>query len=605
MKDILKLASTEFFEVKSVEGDSKEGVYIEGFASTTVKDRDGEIIPTGSIKYTDFLKNPILLYQHKHDEPIGKIEEIEQKENGLWIKAFVSSTAEKAITLIKEGILKTFSIGFRVLDYDYNEAIDAWILKENDLYEVSVVSIPANQDAIFSMAKSFGEEHNFKKPNKSTENVQTKQKEIDMTLEEMQKKMKEMEDALKGEKDAKEALILEKAEKEKAEKMAAEKAEKEALKTEIKGVDEKVGKVTELIESITESLKTVTEEIETLKSTTPRVQSVPVSEDVIKNFMEDYKDAYVCSKLFKKDFQDTFKFGKMPERAKAISIDSTFLELVDENWQSDVRAKASILPLFTKIPYNTTSDIVPYTPGMTSAWGSVSANNWTPGKVTCTAYSIFSSAAFNYVTDEEAIISWLPQLRADISTAIADGIDAAILDDDATHSNTFSGITAFANAASYKDVVATNDEIVVADVDSARASMGKYGVKAGDCILALSPTAYFTLVDEDEVSTVDKYGSNATILTGELAKVRGIPVIVNESVPYVSGAGTNHAIGILFNRRMFFVKTGDFMLEFDKTITTQVSNIVGSMRVGFIPTKPLSSGAIDAPFAYSLTNATS
>lgn len=597
MNGILKIASTDTFKIKSV-ADEEKGIYIEGYASTTTKDRDGEIIPTGSIKYADYLKNPILLYQHKHDEPIGRIEEIEQKENGLWIKAYVSSTAEKAITLIKEGILKTFSIGFQVLDYEFNELMDAWILKENDLYEVSIVSIPSNKDAIFSTVKEFGKEHNFIK---SADKVQAKKKEIDMTAEE---KLKELEAQLNKEKEIKEALIREKAEKEKAEKEAREKAEKEALKNEIKGVDEKVGKVTELIESITESLKTVTEEIETLKSAAPRVQSVPASEDVVKHFIEDYKDAYVCSKLFKKDFQDTIKFGKLPERAKAVNIDSAFLEMVDENWQADVRAKAAILPLFTQIPYNTTSDIVPYSPGMTATWGSSTDTTWATGKVTCTAYSIFSASSFNYVTDEESIISWLPQLRSDISTAIADGIDAAILDDDTAPTNTFKGITAYANGAGYQDVVATNDELVVADIDSARASMGKYGVKAGDCVLAVSPSAYFTLVDESEVATVDKFGPNATILTGELAKVRGIPVIVNESVPFVAGVGANHAIGVLFNRRMFFYKIGDFLLEFDKTITNQTSNIVGSMRVGFVPSKPLSSGNIDAPFAYSLVNST-
>ena len=131
--------------------------------------------------------------------------------------------------------------------------------------------------------------------------------------------------------------------------------------------------------------------------------------------------------------------------------------------------------------------------------------------------------------------------------------------------------------------------------------MGKYGVKASDLVLACSPTAYYGLVTDDDVATVDKYGPAATILTGELAKVRGIPVVVNENVPYVASTADG-VVAVLFNRKMWLTKMGGFLLEFDKTITTQVSNVVGSMRVGFMPSKPLSSSHIDGAFAYNLIN---
>ena len=599
MSDLLKIAS--FTNFKALDDADENYIYIEGMASTTDKDRDGEIVAISGMDISAYKKNPIVLFGHDHNQPIGKVLEIEKKDNGLWVKAAISKAAEKVVTLIQQGILKTFSIGFRVLDYSWSDSLESWILEKSELFEVSTVAVPANSGAIFEQVKSYGETHNFKKP--STDNVPNKStKEIDMTLEEMQAKMKEMEDSLKAEKDEKARLLKEKEQKELEEKMAKEKAEKEALKTEIKGVDEKVSKVTELIESITESVKSLTEEIETLKTSKPRIESVPASEETVRYFMEDYKDAYACSLLFNKDFKDTIKFSGMSERAKSISIDSAFLQLVQENWQKDVRAKSAIFTLFKEIPFKTTSDIVPYAPGTTSSWGSVSENDWATTPVTCTAYSIFSYASFNYVTDEEAIIDWLPMLRADISEAIADGIDAAVIDDDPTHSNTFAGVADWANGASYTNVVTTDGAVEVADIDAARALMGKYGVKAGDCVLALHPTAYLDLVQDENVSTVDKYGANATILNGELAKVRGIPIVVNEAVPY-SASTSSAVVGVLFNRKMFFTKMGSFLLEFDKTITTQKSNIVGSMRVGFIPSKPLNAGEIDGPFAYNLVNA--
>ena len=57
--------------------------------------------------------------------------------------------------MIKEGILGAFSVGFRVKDADYLEETDGLQIKDAELFEVSVVSVPCNQAATFSLAKSF------------------------------------------------------------------------------------------------------------------------------------------------------------------------------------------------------------------------------------------------------------------------------------------------------------------------------------------------------------------------------------------------------------------------------------------------------------------
>ncbi|MFP9035653.1 HK97 family phage prohead protease, partial [Enterococcus faecalis] len=54
----------------------------------------------------------------------------------------------------KNGVLKTLSIGFRCLDAEWDEATDIFIIKDLELYEVSVVSVPCNQDSTFNLAKS-------------------------------------------------------------------------------------------------------------------------------------------------------------------------------------------------------------------------------------------------------------------------------------------------------------------------------------------------------------------------------------------------------------------------------------------------------------------
>ena len=65
------------------------------------------------------------------------------------------SLQAKSKILIKDGVLGAFSVGFRVKDAEYNEETDGLEIKDAELFEVSVVSVPANQTAMFSLAKSF------------------------------------------------------------------------------------------------------------------------------------------------------------------------------------------------------------------------------------------------------------------------------------------------------------------------------------------------------------------------------------------------------------------------------------------------------------------
>lgn len=126
---------------------------IRGFASTEVKDRQGDIVLATAFTegLADFSKNPVLLFQHKTDEVIGKVVEANIiPGEGLEIVAELSASLdEKTQTLIEEGILKGFSIGFNVKDVDFEE--DQTVIKELDLHEISIVSIPANQDSLFKM----------------------------------------------------------------------------------------------------------------------------------------------------------------------------------------------------------------------------------------------------------------------------------------------------------------------------------------------------------------------------------------------------------------------------------------------------------------------
>jgi HK97 family phage prohead protease len=165
MDKIFNLTST--FKALSAEDG---GVMIRGMASTVDFDRAGDSIAAeawtkGGLK--NFEKNPIILFNHDYDRPIGRATGLKVTPQGLELEAKISKSAPANVCeLVKEGILGAFSVGFRVKDADYLKETDGLLIKDAELFEVSVVSVPCNQAATFSLAKSFNsmeEYEEFKK----------------------------------------------------------------------------------------------------------------------------------------------------------------------------------------------------------------------------------------------------------------------------------------------------------------------------------------------------------------------------------------------------------------------------------------------------------
>jgi HK97 family phage prohead protease/HK97 family phage major capsid protein len=169
------------FETKALSKKSKS-IKIAGYANTTSKDRSNDIVTAEAwAKGVDnYRKNPVLLYQHKHDCPIGRVEQIRVDKKGIHVEAAVSEAAERnhgVQTLIKDGALKSFSVGFRVKDGKYNREDDSMLITDVELLEISVVSVPCNQDSLFSIRKSFdsdSEYEDFKKSLKEADEEEIK-----------------------------------------------------------------------------------------------------------------------------------------------------------------------------------------------------------------------------------------------------------------------------------------------------------------------------------------------------------------------------------------------------------------------------------------------
>lgn len=119
-------------------------------------------------------------------------------------------------------------------------------------------------------------------------------------------------------------------------------------------------------------------------------------------------------------------------------------------------------------------------------------------------------------------------------------------------------------AGATAQVNAGGNQVTEAELFQARAKMGKFGVDPTALVLISSPKTYNQLLQLDDVRTIDSYGAQATVLTGELAKYEGAPVIVSEylredtNASGVNGAvpGDNIKGTILYvNRKRWFVGT--------------------------------------------------
>jgi len=157
----LKVFHAEIKERLSI--DKRLGKIV-GYASTRDLDRGNDIVkPSAFEKAMDiFMKNPIVLYMHNIYQPIGKIVDTTINSKGLKIEAHIQKSAKDEMgdniwEKIELGILKSFSIGYKCIKDFIDDKTNVRTLEELALLEISVVSLPMNVNALFSLAKSFND----------------------------------------------------------------------------------------------------------------------------------------------------------------------------------------------------------------------------------------------------------------------------------------------------------------------------------------------------------------------------------------------------------------------------------------------------------------
>lgn len=159
-------------KIKSV---SESGEF-EGYGSVFgVEDSYSDVVVKGAFQKSLALwaekgRLPAMLWQHKMSEPIGIYTEMKEDDHGLYVKGRLlidgDDLAKRAHAHAKAGSLGGLSIGFILKDWEYDSQKGVYLLKEIDLWEVSLVTMPANDEARISEVKSMLEKGETPSPSK-------------------------------------------------------------------------------------------------------------------------------------------------------------------------------------------------------------------------------------------------------------------------------------------------------------------------------------------------------------------------------------------------------------------------------------------------------
>jgi HK97 family phage prohead protease/HK97 family phage major capsid protein len=595
---------------------SEDSLTIKGYANTVSKDRSGDVIVKEAWEkggMDDYLKNPIVLAFHDYSRPVGTTVDYNVTDKGLEIVAEISKAAGEVYNLIKDGVLKTFSVGFNLKEADYDREDDTFYIKDLELYEISVVSVPANQDSVFSLEKSFKNEEEYQTFRKSfgheeEKNDLTKSEKDssqDNILKELHMDKKELQEFMaKASTDAIETYKAEVAEKEA--KATAEahlsditvgktQAEKvaEALEAKIRDNDDNYAKA---IDEMSAELKANKEELAAIAKS--KMQFSEVGSDAPS--ADELNQAYMTSKILGKSI-DQLNIGKQLIEKSTRFADTDWETTWNNTIYDGIKNRVVVESVFNAVQMNARVMNFPFNPdaGMDATWVASGAlndgdavgtafNDTSSGatqkhaltEITLTAHKLATREYLGYEEEEDALIPVAGMIRDAIVRRMARTSDASILGTGVTAPFTELEELAGGHTGNTVTTGSASDLVVKAEILTARKNMGQWGMNPADVVVFLSQAAYYGLLDDSDVITVDKYGDNATILSGELGKLWGMPLVVSDAF---EATATTKAQAILVNPSNYLL--GNYRaltIEQATDVIAQQKAMVATRRFGFI-----------------------
>lgn len=597
--------------------ESIDSIYIEGYASTADVDRHGDVIPPSvwEAGLENYLKNPVILAYHDHDDPCGRMVEHRVDVNGLWIKARISAAAE-VFNLVKDGVVTAFSVGFRIKDAEYNSAAEVFMVTELELHEISVVAVPANQNTLFNLSKSFETDEEYKsfksqfapksESAKGLESITEAEstniiKEFGMNQEEIKQMLA---DAAKQAADQATKAIAEKQAQAEAEKAAAAKAEAD-LDARIKaavasvsvgesGAEKLLAEVEKRFAEQSESTKSVIAGLESaLKEKAAEIEAIQKSKmqfsgDKGDMSYADKEKAVLLSKMAGKSLDGT-KFGRDMVQKYGAHLPSATWELeVSLNMENEVRRRLVVAPTLRNVSMQTNVMTLPVNPEAgvatwmaNSAFGTTASAGATQNhalkEITLNAYKVATNEYMAYEEEEDSLIVLMPIVRDAMVRRVARAVDRAFLLGAGTGADPVKGLATY-DAVADVSPSAASGVVTIANLRAMRKGLGAWGLDPAEMVYVVSTEVYYDLLEDATFQTMDKVGTQATLLTGQVGSIANTPVLVSaEFASKASGAvgAIAYAPGnfLVGNQRGLRVDTQEL-------VETQRRVMVASLRTG-------------------------
>ena len=627
------------FEVKA--SDNEDVLIIEGYANTTSKDRVGDVVLQEAWEkggLANFDANPIILAFHNHSKPIGKAISHSVTEKGLFISAEISKSATDVYFLIKEGILKTFSIGFSVKDADYDSTTDIFVIKDLELLEVSVVSVPANADSTFSVRKSIDSDEYAdmkaqfeiaEKPSEkdsgtpdNTDAIVSKVSEILASFkEEISQDVKALTlDTSKNKKTKEKQMDDVKVVATGTEKLLADIA-KRLESVEAAGASEKES----MLKTIEDLRGEITEKSDEIVSIQKSKMEFKDRKELLDSISTTEKDeAVLLSKLLGRDIEKTGLGKRIIEKAP---VSDHLGSGMNDSWEEEfstrlfgnIRERLIVEPMFQSINMNAPTMHIPINPeaGLgqwidntlykDAATSTGTAQNHAISDRTLTAYKLASKEYVGLEEEEDSLVALLPIIRDAVIRRMARSSDKAILLGTGTGttnpstSDPITGLAALASAGSKQlasasqPSIGASDKVTAATLQGIRRLLGVYGHSPQDIVYVVSHDAYYDLLEDPDFRTVDMVGVKATILTGQVGAVNGSPVVVSGEF---NAKASTETFAVAVNKSNFIKgQLRGVMVDRDRDVELQRSVIVATRRMGFlqvIDTEGVASGEYKA-----------
>ena len=618
--------------------DTIDSIYISGYASVNTVDRAGDVVPSSVWEkgITNYLKNPIVLAYHDHDDPIGRVVEHKIDSKGLWVKARISAAAE-VFNLVKDNVLTAFSVSFRVLDAEYNAATELFVIKELELVEISVVSVPCNQDTIFSLSKSFKDDAEYtlfklqfapdsnsaKGLETSTVADRTYLKEIGMNPEELKKMLAEA--AKEAAEQATSAMIAKQVADEalKAKALADEAAMELRIKAAVAavtpsttGAEQLLADITKRFETQEASSKAVLAGLEaTLRDKAAELEALQKSK---MSFTDNKKGeityaekekAVILSRMIGKSIEAT-KFGKELTEKYGAHLPTAVWELeVSLNMESEIRRRLVVAPTLRNISMQTNVMTIPVNPDAgVGQWvqnnqfgavpGSLGAAGASAGntvvhalkEITLSAYKLATNEYMAYEEEEDSLIVLMPIVRDAMVRRIARSLDKAFLVGVGTGGDPVKGLGSYAAASSvavggtFPSLATGLGSTATTNMRALRKALGAWGLNQSELVFVVNTEVYYSLLEDTLFQTMDKVGTQATILTGQVGSLAGTPVLVSAELP-ANAAGTSTGVN---NIGALCYAPGNFLvgnqrglrMDTQDLVETQRKVLVASLRTG-------------------------